>query len=259
MPYILPLNKINGYDVDLVGAKAVSLSEMLQIGLPVPNAFVISTEALRDFLTVNQIEARCQQLLLTLDRKNKPQLLKISQELKKVILSVLIPKPLALEIFEAYEKLIKGLGCPAVAIRTSRIDDHLTFLFHNSLFLNVSGEASLLEAVKACWAQLYNPENLRFGYKLLDQRLGLIIQEMVVPMVSGLLHTIDITESDKQLMTIEAIYGNGEYIIASKIKPDRYFVQKHDLTVVKQSLSVQTEMLGMVKGKLVKIFSSNLN
>ena len=62
---------------------------------------------------------------------------------------------LAKEIKEAYRKMGGGL----VAVRSSATAEDLpdaSFAGQQSTFLNVQGEANVVDAVKGCWASLFN-------------------------------------------------------------------------------------------------------
>jgi len=56
VPDILWLEEIRKEDIASVGGKGASLGEMASIGLPVPHAFVITSQAFRHFLTESGLE-----------------------------------------------------------------------------------------------------------------------------------------------------------------------------------------------------------
>ena len=59
--FILPLNKVGINDVEIVGGKNASLGEMIQhltaLGINIPNGFVITVAAYREFIRFNTLDA----------------------------------------------------------------------------------------------------------------------------------------------------------------------------------------------------------
>src|SRR6266576_6579479 len=51
--YIHLLANVSRKDISLVGGKAAALGEMIQVGLPIPDGFVITTNAFKDFRNTN--------------------------------------------------------------------------------------------------------------------------------------------------------------------------------------------------------------
>ena len=53
--YIFELKEIENDDAQEVGSKAANLSEMAQLGFPIPQGFVISLRACEDFIEQNNL------------------------------------------------------------------------------------------------------------------------------------------------------------------------------------------------------------
>src|SRR5919201_3947859 len=52
-PYILPLDTLTRADARRAGAKAASLGDLARAGFPVPDGFVLTTDAYERFLAAN--------------------------------------------------------------------------------------------------------------------------------------------------------------------------------------------------------------
>ena len=88
----IPLNKrdvvwfkeVDKDDVALVGGKGANLGEMTKAGFPVPNGFILTSNAYFDYLKVNKLEDRIKKALKHFDR-HQPDQLRISS-LKPIFL-----------------------------------------------------------------------------------------------------------------------------------------------------------------------------
>lgn len=143
-----------------------------------------------------------------------------------------------------------------VAIRSSATAEDLptaSFAGQQETFLNVKGEANVVEKVKACWASLFEAraifyrEEKKFDH--LKVGMAVPVQEMVPAEVSGVMFTINPINNDKKVLLIEAIYGLGEYIVQGKVTPDSYLVNKKPLEIISSNLAKQTVQLIKVKSQ----------
>ena len=66
-PNILWLTEIRNTDIPSVGGKGASLGEMTHVGLPVPQAFVVTAQAFRRFLQLTKLEEPLFTILEKLD------------------------------------------------------------------------------------------------------------------------------------------------------------------------------------------------
>ena len=64
---ILWFKEIHFEDVPLVGGKGANLGEMYNIGIPVPNGFVVTAEAYYKFVKDNDLKKKLGDILKTTD------------------------------------------------------------------------------------------------------------------------------------------------------------------------------------------------
>ena len=102
-----------------------------------------------------------------------------------------------------------------------------SFAGQQATFLNVKGVKDLLEAVKKCWASLFEPRAIFYRAKHNIERssISVIIQRMVNSDKSGVMFTINPTTGENNIV-IEACWGLGETIVQGEVEPDRYIVSK---------------------------------
>ncbi len=241
MEYIAWLNEISKDSLSLAGGKGANLGEMVKLGLPVPEGFVVTTKAFEKFLEVNGIREKIRELTERCDVENTSRLLETSKKIKELILSGEYPEDVKKEILEAYERLsfgegkdlgtiVSGKDYASVAVRSSATAEDLpeaSFAGQQATFLNVKGKDELLEAVKKCWASLYEPRAIFYRAKqgVKEASIAVVIQRMVNSEKSGVMFTVNPSTGANE-MVIEATWGLGETLVSGQVQPDTYRVSK---------------------------------
>ncbi|NMB57079.1 hypothetical protein GYA19_04035 [Candidatus Beckwithbacteria bacterium] len=247
---ILPIDKITVNDKKKVGDKALSLALLNKAHLNIPKAFVITNKAFVYFLTQNNLQVRIEQELKLLNTFHPETLARVSNSIQKLIKNTPLPKDLSKAIFAAYEKLGKKFHDAQVAIRTSTISENIPS-GKTDLFLNIKGETSVAELTKEVWASLFSPSILKICSNPLQQKIAVIVQEMINGEISGIVHTLDIRDQNKKFLTIEAIWGNGEYLNLNFVKPDYYFINKITEEIIEKKHQQQYIQLNNKKERKV--------
>ena len=63
MEYIKWLTELSKDSIGIAGGKGANLGEMVSVGLPVPEGFVVTTKAFEKFLEINKIKDEIQKLI----------------------------------------------------------------------------------------------------------------------------------------------------------------------------------------------------
>ena len=166
VPNILWLEEIRKEDISSVGGKGASLGEMASIGLPVPKAFVVTAQAFRRFLVETALEKKLFSAYDKLDVENNEALEKAADTAKAMVLKAKMPPKIRDEIRAAYKKMDNGNLI--VAVRSSATAEDLpdaSFAGQQETYLNIKGEAALIEAVQKCWASLYGARAIYYRAK----------------------------------------------------------------------------------------------
>ncbi|RLC32663.1 phosphoenolpyruvate synthase, partial [Candidatus Woesebacteria bacterium] len=184
------------------------------------------------------------------DRNDPNQLNAASKQIERIILKGSVPKEVSQHIHAAYKKLSRRLTKSLVAVRSSATAEDLptaSFAGQQETYLNIKGEANLVETVKKCWASLFTARAIfyREENKILhDQvKISVIVQTMIQSEVSGVAFTIDPVTNDKSKIIIEAVWGLGEYIVKGLVVPDTYSVQKETFSILSKKISDQSVQL----------------
>lgn len=256
-PNILWFKEIHTEDVPKVGGKGANLGEMFNLGIPVPNGFVITSQTYFDFIERNNLKQKIQDILKTTDIDQPDQLLNASKKIKSIIRKGEMDEKTAFEIMKAYKKLsgIAGLGEVPVAVRSSATAEDsadASFAGQQETFLNVVGEANVIHRVIDCWASLFTPRSIFYRekkkYNHFKIGVAVPVQKQIQSDISGIVFTINPVNNDKNQIIIETVWGLGEYIVQGVVNPDQYVVDKTDWKIISKNIANQT--IQLVKNKI---------
>src|SRR3989344_6263854 len=99
---ILWFSEVDKDDIPLVGGKGANLGEMIQSGFPVPDGFIVSSLAYKEFVKRNNLDQKIKHLLANVDFNDSDSLNQTSNHIKKQIMEGEFSKDLILEIYGHY-------------------------------------------------------------------------------------------------------------------------------------------------------------
>ena len=231
-------------DVGLVGGKVASLGEMIRelspLGIRVPDGFAVTAEGYRHFISAAGLEEKIGELLSGVARHDVQDLVARSARIRDLIVGAELPEEIAEEAIGAYRELSGRFGMPEtdVAVRSSATAEDLpgaSFAGQQDTYLNVRGEAALLESVKHCFASLFTARAISYradmGFDHHGVSLSVGVQKMVRSdqAASGVLFTLDTESGHRGVVLITSSYGLGEAIVQGQVVPDQFYVHKEAL------------------------------
>jgi len=230
-------------DIPLVGGKNASLGEMFHEldshGVRVPDGFAVTAEGYRHFLRGTGLDARIRQILSGLNTSDMDNLQQRGSEVRHAILATALPRDLEDEILAAYARLGGSQKLPLdVAVRSSATAEDLpdaSFAGQQETYLNVQGNASLLEHCRRSFASLFTDRAISYrvdkGFDHLLIALSIGVQRMVRSDLgsAGVMFTIDTETGFRDAVLINASYGLGENVVLGSVNPDEYCVFKPTL------------------------------
>ncbi len=241
---ILWFREIDLENVKVVGGKGGNLGEMYQLGIPVPNGFVVTVNAYFKFIEENNLKPKIQNILKTVDVDQPDQLLDASKRIRNLIRKTPVSQSLSLEIMKAYKKLsgFGGLKSVPVAVRTSATAEDSTdasFAGQGDTFLNVVGEVNVIDRVRDCWSSLFTSRSIFYQtkkhYDHFKIGVAVPVQKLIDSEISGIMFTANPVTGDKTQTIVETIWGLGEYIVGGKITPDQYVINKSDWSIISEN------------------------
>lgn len=234
-------------DIGTVGGKNASLGEMVRelgpLGVKVPDGFAVTAEAYRAFLAASGLDRRLAELLAGLDLHDVTDLQRRGLAARQMILAAPLPADLAAEVTRAYAALGAGLpggaaGGIDVAVRSSATAEDLpdaSFAGQQETYLNIRGDAPLLDAVRRCFASLFTDRAISYrqehGYKHGAVALSVGVQRMVRADLAGagVIFTLDTESGHRGMVLVTAAWGLGENVVQGTVAPDEYLVFKPTL------------------------------
>ena len=241
--YVLDFVEISLKDVPRVGGKNASLGELFRaltpMGVGALDGFATTAEAYRLLLATNDLDARLRQIFASLNPEDLAELATKGQAARAAVLETPLPEALRAAILDAYERLCTRLGGEVeMAVRSSATAEDLpeaSFAGAAETYLNVRGREGLLRAVHACYSSLFTDRAISYRARLGYDQLKVALSVGVMPMVrsdlasSGVIFTLDTESGFRDVVTVTAAYGLGEFVVQGVATPDEWIVFKPTL------------------------------
>lgn len=250
--YTLPLPHIKSDHALYVGEKALEVAELISYQLPCPPGFVITTSTFRDYLETNGLTSTLQPILSATEPLDPIELEFMHRSLLPRLHEATLSKASIHDLLSAYDELKKAVPqAKHWVLRSSPaapFDQSGTY----PIFMNLTGEAALLERLKETYQYLLQPLQLKHLASLLTAGFGVIVQATLPAQVSGFAHTRPPDSNDKRHYLIEAIWGFGELLVQNRVKPDQYWVDWQTETITKRLAEEQAIFQTLKKHELIE-------
>jgi len=264
--YVRFFSDIGIGDVPLVGGKNASLGEMYREltakGLLIPNGFAVTAEAYREALDKADAWPALKAALEGLDPDDVDDLARRAARARDIVYGAGLPSDVEADIRVALAALTEEYGgALTVAVRSSATAEDLpsaSFAGQHDTYLNIHGEAAVLDAVRHCFASLFTDRAIRYridnGFDHFKVFNSVTIMKMVRSdlAASGVIFTIDTETGFEDVVFITGAYGLGENVVQGAVDPDEFYVFKPTYRAGKHG--VLKRALGPKKIKMV--FSS---
>src|SRR6202049_488527 len=239
---VVSLDRLGMSDLAQVGGKNASLGEMIQHlaaeGVRVPGGFAPTAFAFHEFIDASALRPRIDAALAKLDVADLRALARVGAEIRGWIIQAPLPAPFERDIEAAYGQLLAQSSTARLAVRSSATAEDLpdaSFAGQQETFLNVSGLANVLHAIREVFASLYNDRAIAYrvhkGFAHADVALSVGIQHMVRSDLgaAGVMFTIDTESGFEQVVFITSAYGLGETVVQGAVNPDEFYLYKPNI------------------------------
>lgn len=215
MTFVVPLADFGQADLAQAGGKGANLGELVRAGLPVPDGFVVTTDAYTSVIS--------------------PLDLKISERaaagqgaaIRTDVEATTMPTNIRIAVADAYARL----GAGPVAVRSSATAEDLpgaAFAGQQDSYLNVVGEAAVIDAVRRCWASLWTDRAIAYRNRIKidpdDVAIAVVVQRMINADFAGVMFTADPVSGDRETIMVDASTGLGEAVVSGLVTPDHYLL-----------------------------------
>jgi len=227
----------------LIGGKAAGLVWLLQRGHQTPDAFCILTTAYADTLQRNGL-AELASIAL---RHHRPHDV---AAMRRAMLEASIDSEVEAEISVAVEALTKRAGPTRdLIVRSSASVEDSAHASFAGLFESVIGvpPASVMDAIRTCWASLWTPHALAYRATQLDAHgaweMAVIVQTLVDADCSGIMLTRHPTLISDDFIAINAVFGLASDLADGTAPADTFVFDKIAGIAVQQELVQKTSQV----------------
>jgi pyruvate,water dikinase len=241
---VMPL-KTRALSLKHYGGKARGLAALACAGLPVPDGFLISTGAYKDFLRYNALQADILERAVSVRAESIESAQSAADTIRSMFTNGEFPETLASTLLSAYAALPDA---PAVAVRSSATAEDLpglSFAGQQASYLNIQGGDALLDAVRNCWASLWSAQAISYraqmGIGSDDLAMGVVVQIMLDPEVAGVAFSAHPVTGERGQLVINASFGLGEAVVSGRVTPDTFTLQRDGFKVLEADIGDKTE------------------
>ena len=209
MTYVLGLRDIPPRAIERAGVKAANLGELARAGFPVPDGFVLTTDAFDRFLADNALGPD------------------ISRE-------AAIAATLPADVAEALLAAANALGDIPLAVRSSGSAEDLpdaSFAGQYETVLDVYGAEALIAAVRRVFASAFSPRVIVYHAakgQHTRARMAVLVQRQVEASAAGVAFTANPLTGERAETVISAVQGSGERLVSGQATPDEWIVRDQE-------------------------------
>lgn len=252
-PYVLPLEQVVDAR-DQAGGKAWNLGRVLvEVGLPVPPGFVVTTSAFFAFLEHNDLAPRLDELL-TQVRLDEPERLEaLCAEMQDMVLGGALPPAVEQALSEAVAGLTAGSAATRLAVRSSAVgedasevacgDDGSGVSFAGQYESELGVEPA---GVRKAWlrvlASKYSPRavayRVRYGLADREAPMAVLVLSMIRASASGVVYSLDpVADGRRERIGVYAVPGLGERLVGGSSVPDMFYLSRTDNPAILKSVA----------------------
>jgi len=202
---------------------------MISAGLPVPDGFVVTTDAFLDHLTRHGIREQLQRTFQAIDVEDPAILAEQAQACRDLIAAHPIPDEVVAAIDAAYQALGNDVRVAVRSSATSEDTGATSFAGMHETFTNVHTLDDLLTRVRACWTSAYGQRVIAYRRTqgmTEEPTIAVVVQRMVDADRSGVAFTADPSTNDRSTIVIDGAFGLGEVVVGGKVEVDTYKLTK---------------------------------
>jgi rifampicin phosphotransferase len=250
LPLVMALDDL-GAVPGVVGGKGASLACLARAGFRVPPGFDVTTGAYLDFIGRGGLREPVLAAVSAVGVSDAATFDVAAARIGELFADHPVPAPTAAAIGGAYARL--GTDVP-VAVRSSATVEDLPGMSaagQHDTYLNVRGEAAVIDAVKRCWGSLWSARAIgyraRCGVEPGGVSIAVVVQQLVLAEAAGVMFTVDPVDGAQDKVVISANWGLGESVAAGDVTPDVAVVDRASGTLVSYQVGSK-EMMTVADG-----------
>jgi rifampicin phosphotransferase len=225
-PMLVPL--AGAGDVRDVGGKAHNLAQLMRLGHPVPDGFVVTDAALSRFLDAHDLVPMVEMACAALDVRSPSEIRSAAATIGALIRNSTLPSALSADLDLAIVPFLPDI----LIVRSSAVGEdsgNASFAGQLDSIADVSGAGLVRGALLDVWASRWSARALTYQLARsasLDG-MGVIVQRQVASALSGVLFTVA-PDHDGE-MVVEYCAGSGEALVSGRVNPGRVRIDRRSL------------------------------
>lgn len=227
-----------------VGGKAAALGEIKnRLRLPVPNGYILTTEAYRQFCGI-PLWGSIRDSLRHAALDDLDRLQAISTCLTELVLALPLPRALEVAISERARAL--GSEASAFAVRSSAVGEGGARSFAGQFLslINVPIDQTV-GAYRRVVAGRFNERALSYrlsaGLSELESPMAVLFLPVIDALAAGIMYTRDPEDARRDVLWVTSTWGLGLDIASGRVTPDLFVVSRHQHHSVVESRVVSKE------------------
>jgi pyruvate, water dikinase len=234
-PLIISLRDIDKTRSDEVGNKMANLGEIRnRLGIKVPNGFVISSRAFREFIGSGDLQAEIDRLVQASPAEEIDQLYALSAQIQQQIIRTRMPAELEIAFLSAYAELERKEGQGVkVSLRSSALGEDSAQTSFAGLYrseLNVSAD-NLIYAYKEIAASKYSLQAItyRLNRGIRDEDIDMCVGclSMVNPVAGGVIYSRNPLDVLDERIFIHSVFGLPKSVVDGTVAADLFVVSRN--------------------------------
>jgi 2,3-bisphosphoglycerate-dependent phosphoglycerate mutase len=145
MKYLSDITSINIDEIQAPGPKIAVLIEVHNLGINIPETFLITDTSYNSFITDNNLASKIADLITTVHYERADSVMQVAAHIKKLVQNSELPEPFRDQIDEIFKK-------------HSKLFKKTLFLVDEKLKADDSGE--MIRNIKKVWAKNFEPQNI---------------------------------------------------------------------------------------------------
>jgi pyruvate, water dikinase len=227
-----------------VGGKAAALGEIKnRLHLPVPNGYILTTEAYRQFCGV-PLWTSIRDLLRQADLDDLERLQAISARLIELVMTS--PVPRAVEVAISERTRILGQEALSLAARSSAVGEGTVRSFAGQFVSRINVRPDqVIDAYKRVVAGRFSDRALSYrlstGLSELESPMAVLFLPVIDACASGVLYTRDPEDAKRDVLWVTSTWGLGLDIAGGRVTPDLFVLARRGPHVIVKSHVVSKE------------------
>ncbi|WP_174897334.1 PEP/pyruvate-binding domain-containing protein, partial [Desulfosarcina cetonica] len=233
-PWIIHFAMLDKHQADKAGMKMAGLADAAnQLQIRIPDGFVITARAFRDFLAHNDLKTEIQRRIQRAEDEGPHRFYTISADIRGLVENAPLPEDLETAILSAYAELAdRCKNEPHVAVRSSALNEDREGASFAGLYqsaLNVSRDR-LLETYRQIVAAAYSPAVLAYrfsrGLTETDTEMCVGVMEMIDAVSGGVLYSVNPMDIRDRTVTINSAWGLPKAVVDGTTATDLFRVDR---------------------------------